>query len=516
MPSRLWSPPWMSPAMSSLAASRASMPTAVPRWLRRAWIGLLVLCYTYVVSPANTNTLSRYDMVVALAQGTARIDALAANTIDLSYYQGHYYSPRSVGLSLLAVPVLQVFYQLERLIGQQDETMRLGVLNLICVVPVALAAVLVFERFLVRLRPSLAGLPALLVTSAFALGTLFYPFATVLFSHAFGGALVFIAFYLLYRARASPHSTRLLVAAGVLVGFGVISEYPTAVIAAVLVAYVWLTHRDAWPRALAWFGLGLVPAVLLLGWYNAFAFGNPLHMSYEYVAGSQFSGQHSGIFGITLPRPSAYVETLIWPRGLLVESPFLIFVPVGLYRWLRSSARPAPEALVCLGVCVLYPSLVASYFLPMAGENLPGPRLLVPALPFACLALGWVADDARRWVRALLAAGAAFGILLSYVWVLSGVREYHTYQTYPFTDLYWPILSTGYVPSLNGKTPPNFGVLWLHLTQQASIYLPLVPLLVAVVCGVVVWVRLNPPTSAQRDSFAAPARTTASHDLPSA
>src|SRR5262245_46163563 len=77
---------------------------------RTEWLffALLVLCYAFFLEPAGTNTISRYDMVWALAHGTARIDAFHNNTIYISVYHGHYYSPRSFGLSLLAVPVFDV------------------------------------------------------------------------------------------------------------------------------------------------------------------------------------------------------------------------------------------------------------------------------------------------------------------------------------------------------------------------------------------------------------------------
>src|SRR5215472_7315984 len=86
------------------------LASAWRRWYRleRLFWALLVLCYVYFLEPAGTNTISRYDMVWALAHGTARIDALHNNTIDISIYNGHYYSPRSLGLSLLAVPVFDV------------------------------------------------------------------------------------------------------------------------------------------------------------------------------------------------------------------------------------------------------------------------------------------------------------------------------------------------------------------------------------------------------------------------
>lgn len=468
----------------------------------RIFLGMLLLAYVFFLSPANTNTISRYDMVASLARGTAIIDDRAYNTIDVSFYNGHYYSPRSIGLSLVAVPVLRIARAIAPLFGgahaiemalgvNQPLTLEIALLALFSVVPVALAATLVFWRFVRRLRPELAGTPLpLVVTSAFALGTFFYPVGTVFLSHAFGGGLDLISFYLLYRARTTrttrtARMTRqswwLVAAAGLLAGYAVISEYPTALIALVLGVYVLVAFPGDLPsrvRRLLVFGAAMAPSAALLGWYNWFAFGNPLHMSYEFVAGQQFAGQHEGLFGITLPSIAALWEILVWPRGLLVESPFLIFVVVGFWHWLKSSARPSAEAVVCLSVTVLYSLLVSSYFLPMAGENLPGPRLLVPMLPFTCLALVFVVDDGRRWLRGVFATLLVVGIVLSFLYVASGVREYHTYLTYPIVDLYWPIFSTGKVPYTNGRTPPNLARLVLHMEQGVSIYVLLVPLLV--------------------------------------
>jgi hypothetical protein len=114
-----------------------------------------------------------------------------------------------------------------------------------------------------------------------------------------------------------------------------------------------------------------------------------------------------------------------------------------------------PEALVSLAVTVLYPLAISSYFLPMAGENLPGPRLLVPMLPFTCLALAWVVDYPRRWLRIALAVALAYAVAMSFLFVALGVRIFHTFLPFPLTDLYWPLISTGIVPARNGPTPQS-------------------------------------------------------------
>jgi hypothetical protein len=456
------------------------------RLSRREWVfaGLVVFAYAYFFMPAGTNTLSRYDMVVAFAHGTPIIDHHASNTIDVSFYNGHHYSPRSLGLSLLAVPAYFVAHVVTELThSTSDPTYFIAILALLTVVPAASAGVLVFARFAMRLRPALASaIFPLAAASALALGTLWYPFATSFYSHALAGALDLIGFYLLYRARSSERPsdpTRLVVWAGLLVGFADISEYPSAVIVLALGGYVLAVFPARRWRMLLVFALAMAPSALLLLGYDGWAFGNPLHISYEFVAGSQFSGQHSGLLGVTTPSLDGLRQILLWPRGLLVESPFLLLVPLGFYRWLRSHApgeRPPAEALVCLAVCILYPLLISSYFLPMAGENQPGPRLLVPMLPFACLPLIWVVDDLRRWLRALFAVTLAFGIVISCFWVALGGREYHTFLTYPLTSLFLPLLKTGSSPALNGDTPPNLLTL-LHLPQVFSFYVGFLPLL---------------------------------------
>ncbi|HET9979423.1 MAG TPA: hypothetical protein VFQ32_03195, partial [Ktedonobacterales bacterium] len=321
----------LAPAARILASTSASRTRLSQIWATlaqtlirlfqsdRAFAGLLSLCYAFYLTPAGTNTLSRYDMVYALAHGTAIIDLHAGNTIDVSYYQGHWYSPRSLGLSLLATPV----FWLISLFANVDDTahftmtQQIAILNALTVLPVAVLAAVALRRFVAHLRPSLASTPLpMVVAGAFALGTLAYPFSTTFFSHAFGGGLAFIGFYLLYRAREKENAGSWVILSGLLMGIAVISEYPVGVIVVALIGYIWLVFPGQRIQMIAAFILGMIPSVLLLGWYNWFAFGSPLHLSYAYVSDPEFSGQHQGFFGITTPHLDSLWSTLVFPRGL--------------------------------------------------------------------------------------------------------------------------------------------------------------------------------------------------------
>lgn len=103
---------------------------------------------------------------------------------------------------------------------------------------------------------------------------------------------------------------------------------------------------------------------------------------------------------------------------------------------------------------------------------------MVPMLPFACLALAWAVDDRRTLVRAAFAVLLGVGVALSSLYVVTGVREYHTLLTYPIGNLYLPVLSTGYVPHVSGygPTPLNLATYYLGIKLPESMYIVLIPL----------------------------------------
>lgn len=362
---------------------------------------LLLTVYTYFIQLPGWNELSRLDLTVALARDhTARIDAYSRNTGDKAEYNGHVYSDKAPGLSLLAVPA---FLLLDRLEGRPafDDVkadFRTYTLSAFAVALPSTALALLFYRFLLALQPNRRGRD-LAMAALYALGSLALPFSTMLFSHQTSAALCFATFYLVFRAArlASPvsHFT-VLTAAGLLAGLAVLVEYPNALAVGAVGVYAWARlGRRAWP-----FALGALPGGLALLGYDAWAFGSPWRLGYQFVSAQTFGGAHTGFFGLRWPSPLALAAILAGSRGLLTFAPWLALAPLGWVALRRQRCRRA-EAHLLAAVPLLFLAYNSTYYQPLGGWS-PGPRFLVPALPFAA-ALAALAPSA--WDRLLWPLG---------------------------------------------------------------------------------------------------------------
>ncbi len=360
------------------------------------WVAALLLVfavYSFFLAPPAPNELSRYDLLISLARDhSVAIDRYHHNTFDKATFQGHQYTDKAIGTSLLGLPTWLLADRLYRFgeYGEVRTDFPIWAANAGAVaIPSALLVLLVYwvARWLAGDR-----LRALLTAGAYGFGTLAFPFATVFYGHQPAAFFGFAGFAAILAAARTSYGQRLWLAlAGLLAGLAVLTEYPAGIIA-VLVGVYLLANRD-W-RGHWWaFTAGGAAALLPLAAYNTAAFGAPWHLGYGFVQDPSFAGMGSGMMGVTLPKLSALREITVGEAGLLTRSPFLALALLGLLMgWREHRARP--EVLLCAGVSLAFLLYNAGYYLPMGGHG-TGPRFLVPALPFMSLPLAWL--PRRTW-----------------------------------------------------------------------------------------------------------------------
>ena len=351
---------------------------------------LLALAFAWPMQGGGGVQNAHYVLVKALANGTPEIEKAMTelgdySTNDFTVVDGKTYSNKAPGLAFLTLPV----YGALELVGARtvgDPARALWALGLVGVVlPAALLLVVVR-----RLADSFVPGYGLAAAVAIGAGTLLLPYATLFFSHVLAAALLFGAFAILVRERRRDVRLWIVGAAGVLAGYAVTTEYPSAVGVAVLGLYA-LAGTDRVRRAAAYAAGALVGALPLL-LYNAWAFGSPFESSYS----TSPEGEATNLFGS--PRVGAMLDLLRSSGGLVVLAPVLACAAVGTVALAR---RARAEALAIGALCVGYVVFTASFYSPYGGTIL-GPRYLIPIVPFLSLGLA-IALRARPLITGALA-----------------------------------------------------------------------------------------------------------------
>jgi hypothetical protein len=394
----------LTPLGLTLRSSTPGLPWRRPRHelLLLALVAVATLSPVYTTS---TQDLSRLCLTRALVEGHVVLDRRCIGaTTDQASFGGRPYSDKAPGLSALALPAAQV----TRLPPPGRWTFE-GDPHLWAVRVLTSGIAFLVLVFLVgRVSEGLARGCGGAALATFALGTIAGPLAATTFGHVTAGALAFGAFVLAWRGR--PGWAGLAAAAAVTV------DYPTALIAVVLAVYL------AWRgmRALGRYLLGALPAALALAAYDWAAFGSPFHLSYRYVRNGFAAEQNAGFFGVSVPRLHGIRDVFVGELGLLVVSPVLVAGALGLVLLAR---RYRPEAAVCGGVAVLLVLANCGYFLPYGGIS-PGPRFLVPALPFLALGFGPAFARRPRLTTVLAIPSVIATTALTLTWASSGNLRY--------------------------------------------------------------------------------------------
>jgi hypothetical protein len=376
----------------------------------------LVVAYAVVAQGAGWNQNAHYALVRAFADHTTIIDRTRYETGkfyptgDISYYRGHIYSNKAPGLAFASLPPYLVLKAVGKAKPVPDPTSRLWFLGLWTVVLPAGVLLLLTRRIGNEFETGFGTAAALTL----GLATLVLPFSTLFFSHVLSATLGFTAFTLLWYERRSSGDLWCLAAAGALVGYGIATEFSCAITAAVLGLYA-LARPRAVRRAAAYIGGALVGIAPLLA-YNQWSVGSPFRLAYSNsVLGP---GQ---TYEFASPSFRQAVELLFGPVGLLRTTPVVALGAVGAVILYRRGGRA--EAAVISGVVLAFLIFNAAFGGAVGGSS-PGPRYMIPTLPFLAAPLALVY---RRFpVTTLLLAAASF-IEMAAVTITHPVEYWESY-----------------------------------------------------------------------------------------
>ncbi len=479
---------------------------------------MLLVSYSYFLPRwQDNNQNSRLDMVVAVVDdGTFQIDRYVKNTVDYARVGDHYYSDKAPGTALIGIPVYALLRKvidlpvmggvMERIsnnealkttlrkdgTGLLEEKVRFAIAQ----VAVTFAAAALPGALLGVLMYSLLGhftrdaWKRVLVVLGYGLLTPAFAYSNAFYGHQLTTACLFGAFYLLFMSEGQPGAGR-LAGAGFLMGYSVLTEYPSALVVGVLGVYALYRLGRKHLARIAFLALPglLVGAGLML--YNQTVFGSPFDLGYGHS--ELWMEDHSqGFMSLTLPHPEAAWGITFSPfRGLFVLSPLLLLALPGFVLWWRSRQFRAEWWVAAASTAVIFYFNISSVM--WWGGWAVGPRYALPMLPFLSLGLIYVFIEwgERAWLRGL--AGVLYLLSLAATWGLTLAE-----QSYPPDTIRNPLLDYALPNWLSGNIARNLGM-FLKLNGVLSL-LPLLAVLLALLA--VLWVLARQKVAAPAENLA--------------
>jgi hypothetical protein len=468
---------------------------------------ILLVCYGYFLPKwADWGANSRADLVYAIGdKGTFIIDDYHENTGDKACFPGpydletntctgHYYTDKSIGPSLVALPfymvykIIAAFPPIENFIesgssiGAMDDTLSpegegirpeavyqyLALTFISFFATSILSAILGVVVFLMAARFTRKTYYAFIVGLVYGLATIAFPYSNVLYQHQLSAFGAFVGFYLLYRVIYENANFRWLWPVGVLFSLVVITEYP--VIVALGIIFVWAVIKIPNRLALYRVVLGAIPLGLIFAAYNYATFQSPLPVGYEYSALWQ-SVHQQGFLSLTSPNLATFLALTVSPfKGIFFLSPILLLGIVGLwYMWVEQR-KDRSIAIVFMLIVAFFLLYNSSSVMWWGGAGV-GPRYLAPMIPFLAMPMIfafnlWLPRQVTRTVIWILIAFSFFNV---WIQTIGG-------QGFPPEDISNPLFNHSLPLVLSGNIARNYGIV-IGLKGLLS----LIPLIVALI-----------------------------------
>ena len=374
--------------------------------------------YAAFIRQPDWNINSRLGLVKAIVEEKRlTIDSYHAGefaTEDKAFYDGHYYSDKAPVTSLLGALIYTPIYRSVK----QPLPISLFIMlmtTLTISIPCAILAPLLYNT---SIRISRDKWFALIAALSIALATPIFPYAGAFYGHSFAAVLAFSVFYLwldVNQFGASITYLRLFLS-GLLLGFMVLTEYTTVLIAAILLGYIIYVLRAKqatwnWNIVGSFLAGGAIPfAVFVI--YNQLSFGSPLAIGYANESLVEFKDLHSeGLMGIGWPNLKTLLYMTVHPlMGIFLQAPVLLLSVYGFAMFLRQRKYIA-ELIVSALIIIVY-FLVVSSLKVWWGGNSFTVRYIIPILPFFIMFLVFLP---RKYILFMILLGSVsfFNMLIA-------------------------------------------------------------------------------------------------------
>ena len=435
----------------------AVVRTRAQRFLLGGLIAFLYLyCFPYFEGIRSANELPRVDLTIAMVdEHSFAIDSGVARwgkTVDMSPHEGHIYSNKAPGSSMLAIPayagvkLAKSFTNAEADLAELTWTFRFFT----GIVPTLLFLLLLW-RFLSRFAPLPETRRLLLV--GYALGSMAMTYSVLFIAHQLAAIAIATAYILIVWVVEEGLERRWLWAAGLAAGAAPLIDYQAAFagvpIAIYLIKKLVYDEREQWVGVLFAIG-GAIPPIALLLFYHARAFGSPFQTGYS--ASESFAHFHQkGFLGMDQLRLEALSGSMVAPdNGLLILCPMVLLAIPGWY--VMAQRKQWWHFGITLSVALIYLAFISSINFWRGGWQL-GPRYITAVLPFLMVPIAVAASwSERRWqARSVVVGLIGVGVI---IYSLSTAIFPHYPEKFanPFYELILSLL-------LDGKAAYNAG--WL-------------------------------------------------------
>jgi hypothetical protein len=406
---------------------------------------------------AANESIRFYFVQAVVDHGQAEVDPILERykmrNVDSAKKDGHYYMDKAPGLSLWVLPLYWVMSKMGVSTEFIDLPLLYHLLHLFGVVFPAVLGLWWAQKLVLHWTGNERGATAAAIVMGLA--TPFAIYATLFFGHAPAAALAIGSLYYLEKDRP--------ILAGVLAGWMVLVDTPTALLALILGLYAGLRNKKIKP--LIAFGLGGLPFVAAQLAYNAMLFGSPLTFAYAMKSSPELAAIiDEGMYGFSWPSMAA-----IWGlsfggmRGLFFHAPVLLLAAWGLRLLFQTPGRQAQAWLVAVASGAYFLWIAAFVDWP-AGASY-APRHLTPIIPFLAILVGvaFANYEHHRWFAWSFAGLLIASVIMAWSAIATFPYAPNAF-TQPVSQLALPLLSSLHLS-------PNMGRL-AGLSEWASLVPP--------------------------------------------